>query len=78
MARQLSPEEIVTLLVLKQRGQSNVQIAQALGVSEGAVRYHARRAGKPDGRKGKPRKADALKEAIGGAQNRNGDFRAID
>lgn len=64
MARQLSPEEIVTLLVLKRKGQSNVQIAQALGVSEEAVRYHARTADKPDGRRHKPRKADPLAEAI--------------
>jgi transposase len=64
MARQLSPEEIVTLLVLKERGQSNVQIAQTLGVSEGTVRYHARTADKPDGRRNKPRKADPLARAI--------------
>jgi len=64
VARPLKPEEIVTLLVLKQKGQSNVQIAQTLGVSEGAVRYHARTAGKPDGRCNKPRKADPLAEAI--------------
>jgi transposase len=76
MARRLKPEEIVTLSVLKEHGQSNVQIAQALGVSEGAVRYHARRAGKPDGRKGKPRKADALADAIRewlGAEQPDGD-----
>ena len=64
MAPKLKPEEIVTLLVLKQRGQSNVQIAQTLGISEGAVRYHARTAGKPDGRRNKPRKADPLAGAI--------------
>jgi transposase len=64
MARQLSPEEIVTLLVLKDKGQSNVRIAQTLGVSEGTVRYHARTAAKPDGRANKPRKADPLAEAI--------------
>src|SRR5262245_34348679 len=64
MARQLSPEEIVTLLVLKERGQSNVRIAQTLGVSEGTVRYHARTADKPDGRRNKPRKADPLAQAI--------------
>jgi transposase len=63
MAGQLSPEEIVTLLVLKRKGQSNVQIAQALGVTEGTVRYHVRTQDKPDGR-AKPRKADALAEAI--------------
>jgi transposase len=64
MAPKLKPEEIVTLLVLKHKGQSNTQIAQALGVSEGTVRYHSRRAGRPDGRRGKPRKADAWAEAI--------------
>src|SRR5947208_3822962 len=64
MAPKLKPEEIVTLLVLKRKGQSNTRIAQALGVSEGTVRYHARRADLPDGRQGKPRKADALAQAI--------------
>src|SRR4051794_11178940 len=64
MAPKLKPEEIVTLLVLKRKGQANTQIAQALGVSEGTVRYHARRADRPDGRKGKARKADALADAI--------------
>ena len=64
MAPKLKPEEIVTLLVLKRKGQSNTRIAQALGVSEGTVRYHARRADQPDGRQGKPRKADALAQAI--------------
>src|SRR5262245_20135241 len=64
MARQLKPEEIVTLRVLKQKGQSNVQIAQLLGVSEGAVRYQVRRAGVPDGRQNKPRKADPLAGVI--------------
>ena len=64
MAGKLKPEEIVTLKVLKQKGQSNVQIAQALGVSEGTVRYHLRRVNQPDGRQNKPRTADAFAEAI--------------
>jgi transposase len=64
MAPKLTPEEIVTLKVLKHKGQSNVQIAQALGVSEGTVRYHVRRADTPDGRQGKPRTADAFSEVI--------------
>ena len=64
MARQLKPEEIVTLKVLKQKGQSNSQIAQALGVTEGTIRYHIRRADQPDGRQGKPRKAEALAKII--------------
>lgn len=63
-APQLTAEEIVTLSVLKSKGQSNTQIAQVLGVSEGAVRYHLRRDGSFDGRQHKPRKADALAEVI--------------
>lgn len=64
MGPRLSTEEIVTLSVLKSKGQSNTQIAQALGVSEGAVRYHLRRQGQPDGRCGKPHKAEPLAEVI--------------
>ncbi|MCI0459202.1 MAG: IS21 family transposase [Gemmataceae bacterium] len=64
MGPKLSPEEIVTLQVLKRNGQPNTQIAHTLGVTEGAVRYHLRRAGQPDRRGGKPRKAEALAEVI--------------
>ena len=48
----LSTEQIVTIQVLQERGQSQRQVAQILGVSEGAVRYHLRRAreGAADGR----------------------------
>jgi RNA polymerase sigma-70 factor (ECF subfamily) len=38
MAPKLRPEEIVSLHVLKSKGQSNTQIAHTLGVSEGTVR----------------------------------------
>jgi transposase len=64
MARLLTPEEIVTLLVLHQRGQSNSEVARSLGVSEGTVRYHVRCAGQPDRRANKPRKAQPLADAI--------------
>jgi transposase len=64
MAPKLTPEEVVTLQVLKRNGQPNTQIAQTLGVTEGAVRYHLRRRGTPDGRANKPRKADPLAQAI--------------
>jgi transposase len=89
MAPQLTPEEIVTLLVLKDKGQSNTQIAQALGVTEGAVRYHLRRRHAPDGRTGKLHKADALAQVIdhwlyqnhpaghGGALGRPANLRAL-
>lgn len=39
----LGKDEIVTLQVLKQKGESNREIARTLDVSEGAVRYHLRR-----------------------------------
>jgi hypothetical protein len=48
----LTREQIVTIEVWQQRGQSQRQTARILGVSEGAVRYHLRRANEaaPDGR----------------------------
>jgi transposase len=48
----LTREQIVTIEVLQQKGQSQSQTARILGVSEGAVRYHLRRAeeGATDGR----------------------------
>ena len=49
----LTREQIVTIEVLQQRGQSQSQTARLLGVSEGTVRYHLRRArgGTLDGRR---------------------------
>ena len=49
----LSKEEIVTITVLKEKGETNQAIGRRLGVSEGAVRYHLRRRKKQatDGRK---------------------------
>lgn len=64
MAPKLTPEEIVSLHVLKSKGQSNSQIAHTLGVSEGTIRYHLLRQGQPDGRLHKPRKAEARAEVI--------------
>ena len=49
---------------LHDKGQPNAEIAQTLGITEAAVRYHLRRQGMPDGRQSKPRKADALAPAI--------------
>jgi transposase len=60
----LRREEVVTIQVLKEKGQANTQIAQTLGITEGAVRHHVRRQGREDGRKGKPAKADAVAGAI--------------
>lgn len=48
----LTREQLVTIEVLQERGQSHRQTARILGVSEGVVRYHLRRArdGAADGR----------------------------
>jgi transposase len=54
----------VTLKVLHAHGQSNCQIAQALGVTEGTIRYHLRRHGHTDGRTDQTRKAAPLAQAI--------------
>jgi hypothetical protein len=72
MAPKLTPEEIVTLQVLKLKGQSNAAIAHTLGVTEGAVRYHLRRQGQEDGRKDKPRKAAPWEHAIADWVKREG------
>src|SRR5262249_49366533 len=57
----LTREPIVTIEVLQQRGQSQSQTARLLGVSEGTVRYHLRRAreGAGDGRQ-KPSRIERL------------------
>ncbi len=57
----LSKEQIVTIEVLHQRGQSQSHTARILGVSEGAVRYHLRRVrvGATDGRR-KPSRIEQL------------------
>src|SRR3954452_4965118 len=49
----LTREQIVTIEVLQQRGQSQSHTARILGVSEGTVRYHLRRLGEgaTDGRR---------------------------
>ena len=64
MAPKLTPEAIVTLQVLSSKGQSNTQIAQTLGVTEGSIRYHLAREGQADGRANKSKIADPLAEVI--------------
>ena len=56
----------MTIEVLHERGCSNRAIARTLGVDEKAVRYRLSRLreGVPDGRAGKPRRADRVAEAI--------------
>ena len=51
-ARRLTPEEVVTVLTLAERGLSNRTIAKQLGITEGTVRYQRNKAQRdlPDGR----------------------------
>lgn len=66
MGRRLRREEIVTIQVLAEKGQNHCQIARALGVTEGTVRYHLKRQaeGAMDGRTRRPYKAEAVAEVI--------------
>lgn len=66
MAAKLRQEEVVTITVLSEKGQSNAEIARTLGVTEGAVRYHKRRkaSGARDGRKNKTMRASSVRRGI--------------
>jgi transposase len=66
MPCRLRKDEIVTLQVLFEHGSTPSAIARELGVVEGTVRYHLRRAaaGAADGRAGKPFRAAALAGVI--------------
>jgi transposase len=64
MPQRLCKEEVVTIHVLAERGESHCQIARTLGVSEGTVRYHLGRADQEDGRRRQPRRAGALGAVI--------------
>lgn len=66
MVRRLRREEVLTIRVLAEKGEPKRRIARTLGVSEGLVRYHLRRAEAQasDGRRGKPRRADSHSEVI--------------
>ncbi len=66
MPCRLGKEEVVTLRVLSKKGMKKTEIAEILGVTEGAVRYWLRRisAGAQDGRANKRRKASSLAAPI--------------
>ena len=66
MPVRLRAEEVVTIRVLAEHGTNHCQIARTLGVSEGTVRYHLRRAasGAEDGRRHQPYRAARLAEVI--------------
>lgn len=64
MPCRLRTEEVVSIQVLARKGMKKTAIAQTLGVTEGTVRYHLRRAAAiPDGRS-KPFKAEQVAERI--------------
>jgi transposase len=67
MPCRLRAEEVVTIRVLAEKGRSHCEIGRTLGVSEGTVRYHLRRAaaGAEDGRRGQRHRAEGLAEVIG-------------
>jgi transposase len=66
MGRRLRREEIVTIEVLAEKEQNHCEIARTLGVTEGTVRHHLKRAaeGARDGRKDRPYRAEEVAEAI--------------
>ena len=66
MAPKLDLEARMTIKKLKERGSTARSIAQVLGVTEGAVRYHLRRqaAGAADGRARQVHAASSHHEAI--------------
>ncbi|MEE8587183.1 MAG: helix-turn-helix domain-containing protein [Acidobacteriota bacterium] len=66
MPVRLRQEEVVTIGVLAEKGQSRCEIARTLGASEGTVRYHLKRAaaGAADGRSEKPFRAEAMSGQI--------------
>ena len=55
MAHRLRREEVVTIRVLAEKGETKRQIARTVGVGESCVRYHLKGAaeGAADGRKDK-------------------------
>ena len=66
MVRQLREEEVMTIQVLQKLGCSDRAIARQLRIHEKTVRYHLKRIaeGTPDGRAGKPFRAEVVAESI--------------
>ncbi len=67
----LTREQIMVGAQMVKRGTSIREVAQQLGVSEGALRYHLRKEPeRPDGRRGKPTSLDAHAGAVRGILER--------
>jgi len=66
MPLRLTKEEVVTMRVLTEKGQNHCEIARTLGVTEGTVRYHLRRAaeGAVDGRGQRSFQAESMSAVI--------------
>src|SRR5262245_40264071 len=66
MPSKLGPEARMVIKELEARGTSHVEVARLLNVTEGAVRYHARRQreGAVDGRSRQASAAEPLAEVI--------------
>jgi transposase len=80
MPLRLTEEEVVTIRVLAEKGQNHCQIARTVGVSEGTVRYHLRRAaeGAVDGRSQRLFEAESMAAAIAAwHEERKGDRRPV-
>jgi len=80
MPVRLRREEIVTIQVLAEKGQNHCEVARTLGVTEGTVRYHLRRAAESaeDGRGNKSFRAEEFGELIGAwFAEREGDTRPV-
>lgn len=60
----LSEEDKVVIRSMQNKDISNRRLASLFGVDEGAIRYHRKRENKPDGRKNKQQKAEALSTVI--------------
>lgn len=68
MPSRLRREDVVTIQVLSEKGQNHCEIARVLGITEGTVRYHLRRAQAQagDGRKDKVFLAESHAAVIAG------------
>jgi hypothetical protein len=71
----LDLESRMTIKTMLAKGVGASEVARLLEVSEGVVRYHARRmqCGAVDGRSPQPMKAEAVAEAIGHWRESQGD-----
>ena len=71
----LDLESRMTIKTMMSKGVSASQVARLLGVTEGAVRYHARRMREAaaDGRSAQTMKAEAMAEAIAHWREQRGD-----